>query len=220
MAARSPGSALLACRAARRRGRSGRRRLDTAHGRRARRRRHRDLRRRHHAQPAGGRCRHRSRRMADAQLGGVAGRLAQQNAARNPRRTATTAAALMIGLTLVSTALVVGDSVKATIGSTFERVGQGRLLPHRRARRGRVPRHARRRAPRAPTSSPRPPASRTFDARIDGTRHRRGRIRLRSDRRPARRRRRVPAASTASASPTPWSCPSTRRRESAPTSAT
>ena len=51
---------------------------------------------------------------------GVAGRLAQTNAARNPRRTATTAAALMIGLALVTTALVVGQSVKATIGSTFE----------------------------------------------------------------------------------------------------
>jgi putative ABC transport system permease protein len=50
---------------------------------------------------------------------GVAGRLAQKNAARNPRRTATTAAALMIGLALVTTALVVGQSVKATIGSTF-----------------------------------------------------------------------------------------------------
>jgi putative ABC transport system permease protein len=51
---------------------------------------------------------------------GVTGRLAKRNAARNSRRTATTAAALMIGLTLVSTALVVGDSVKATIGSAFE----------------------------------------------------------------------------------------------------
>ena len=53
-------------------------------------------------------------------IAGVAGRLAQKNAARNPRRTATTAAALMIGLALVTTALVVGQSVKATIGSTFE----------------------------------------------------------------------------------------------------
>jgi len=52
-------------------------------------------------------------------VAGVAGRLAQQNAARNSRRTATTAAALMIGLTLVTTALVVGQSVKATIGTTF-----------------------------------------------------------------------------------------------------
>jgi putative ABC transport system permease protein len=53
-------------------------------------------------------------------LGDVAGRLAQKNAARNSRRTATTAAALMIGLALVTTALVVGQSVKTTIGSTFE----------------------------------------------------------------------------------------------------
>ena len=56
-----------------------------------------------------------------AKTSGVAGRMAQQNAARNPRRTATTAAALMIGLTLVSTALVVGASVKSTIASTMER---------------------------------------------------------------------------------------------------
>jgi putative ABC transport system permease protein len=51
---------------------------------------------------------------------GVSGRLAQKNAARNARRTATTAAALMIGLALVSAALVVGESVKARIGSSFE----------------------------------------------------------------------------------------------------
>jgi putative ABC transport system permease protein len=53
-------------------------------------------------------------------VAGVAGRMAQVNAARNARRTATTAAALMIGLALVSTALVVGESVKARIGSRFE----------------------------------------------------------------------------------------------------
>jgi putative ABC transport system permease protein len=53
-------------------------------------------------------------------VAGVTGRMAQVNAARNARRTATTAAALMIGLALVSTALVVGESVKARIGSTFE----------------------------------------------------------------------------------------------------
>ena len=47
-------------------------------------------------------------------IAGVAGGMARKNAARDPRRTATTAAALMIGLALVSTALVVGQSVKAT----------------------------------------------------------------------------------------------------------
>jgi putative ABC transport system permease protein len=41
------------------------------------------------------------------------GRLAKENAARNPRRTATTAAALMIGLSLVGMASVLGDSFKA-----------------------------------------------------------------------------------------------------------
>lgn len=51
---------------------------------------------------------------------GVAGRLAQQNAARNPRRTATTAAALMIGLALVSTVMIVGQSVKTTLGNILE----------------------------------------------------------------------------------------------------
>jgi putative ABC transport system permease protein len=57
-------------------------------------------------------------------LAGVAGHLAQKNAARNSRRTATTAAALMIGLALVSTALVVGESIKKTIGSTFEQTAK------------------------------------------------------------------------------------------------
>ena len=55
-----------------------------------------------------------------AKISGVAGRLAQQNAARNPRRTATTAAALMIGLALVTTALVVGQSIKSHLGTTLE----------------------------------------------------------------------------------------------------
>ena len=55
-----------------------------------------------------------------ARLSGVSGKMAQQNAARNTRRTATTAAALMIGLALVSTALVVGQSIKQNIGTTLE----------------------------------------------------------------------------------------------------
>ncbi len=51
---------------------------------------------------------------------GVSGRLAQQNAGRHPRRTATTAAALMIGLAMVSMALTVGESLKAQLRSTLE----------------------------------------------------------------------------------------------------
>ena len=55
-----------------------------------------------------------------SRVAGVSGTLAQQNAARNPQRTATTAAALMIGLALVSMALTVGESLKAQLRSTLE----------------------------------------------------------------------------------------------------
>ncbi len=51
---------------------------------------------------------------------GLSGRLAQQNAGRNPQRTATTAAALMIGLALVAMTLTVGESVKAQLRSTLD----------------------------------------------------------------------------------------------------
>ena len=49
-----------------------------------------------------------------ARLGGAAGRLAQENAVRNPGRTASTAAALMIGLTLVSFVAVFGKALLAS----------------------------------------------------------------------------------------------------------
>jgi putative ABC transport system permease protein len=49
-----------------------------------------------------------------ARLGGTAGRLAQENAIRNPGRTASTAAALMIGLTLVSFVAVFGRALLAS----------------------------------------------------------------------------------------------------------
>ncbi|MFH8379427.1 ABC transporter permease [Kitasatospora sp. NPDC018058] len=48
-------------------------------------------------------------------LGGTPGKLAQQNAVRNPRRTAATAAALTIGLTLVTGLTVIGTSVGDTV---------------------------------------------------------------------------------------------------------
>ncbi|ARF78938.1 ABC transporter permease [Kitasatospora aureofaciens] len=48
-------------------------------------------------------------------LGGTPGKLAQQNAVRNPRRTAATAAALTIGLTLVTGLTVLGTSIGDTI---------------------------------------------------------------------------------------------------------
>ncbi|WP_030237006.1 ABC transporter permease [Streptomyces sp. NRRL S-350] len=48
-------------------------------------------------------------------LGGTPGKLAQQNAVRNPRRTAATAAALTIGLTLVTGLTVIGASVSDVV---------------------------------------------------------------------------------------------------------
>lgn len=48
-------------------------------------------------------------------LFGTVGHLARQNAQRNPRRTSATASALMIGLALVSTMAVLGQSTKASI---------------------------------------------------------------------------------------------------------
>jgi putative ABC transport system permease protein len=48
------------------------------------------------------------------------GRLGRQNSLRNPRRTASTAAALMIGLALVSAVGVLGASLKDSVRSTAE----------------------------------------------------------------------------------------------------
>lgn len=50
----------------------------------------------------------------------VTGVLAEQNAIRNPRRTASTAAALMIGLALVSLIAIFGASTKASFASAID----------------------------------------------------------------------------------------------------
>jgi putative ABC transport system permease protein len=52
-------------------------------------------------------------------MGGAAGRLAYQNALRNPSRTAATAAALMIGLTLVSFVAVLAKGVHGSIDNAL-----------------------------------------------------------------------------------------------------
>lgn len=54
-------------------------------------------------------------------LFGAAGSLSRENARRNPRRTASTAAALMIGLALVSTMTVIGGSAKASVSKIIDR---------------------------------------------------------------------------------------------------
>src|SRR5207245_1530009 len=47
-------------------------------------------------------------------LGGAMGRLARENAMRNPQRTARTAGALMIGLALITLVATLGAGLKAT----------------------------------------------------------------------------------------------------------
>lgn len=53
-------------------------------------------------------------------LARLPGKLGRENAMRNPRRTAATSAALMVGLALVGTFLILGSSLKASVGQTIE----------------------------------------------------------------------------------------------------
>jgi putative ABC transport system permease protein len=59
---------------------------------------------------------------------GVAGRLARENAVRNPGRTAATAAALMIGLALVSFVAVFAAGLRGSINDAFDKTIQGDLI--------------------------------------------------------------------------------------------
>jgi putative ABC transport system permease protein len=55
-----------------------------------------------------------------AAMGGMTGRLSQQNAMRNPKRTASTAAALMIGVALVTVIATLGATIRGTIGKVID----------------------------------------------------------------------------------------------------
>ena len=55
-----------------------------------------------------------------AQLGGAAGRLARDNARRNPQRTASTASALMIGLALVTLVATLAAGITSTFRGAVE----------------------------------------------------------------------------------------------------
>ena len=57
-----------------------------------------------------------------ARLGGVAGRLARGNASRNPQRTASTAAALMIGLALVTLVAVLGQGIRSSFTGAVDKI--------------------------------------------------------------------------------------------------
>lgn len=59
---------------------------------------------------------------------GVTGRLARDNARRNPRRTSATAAALIIGVTLVVTIAVFGSSLQATTAHRLESAYRADIL--------------------------------------------------------------------------------------------
>jgi putative ABC transport system permease protein len=56
-----------------------------------------------------------------AKLRGVTGRLAEENAARNPRRTAATASALMVGLALVAAIATLGASINSSFSAIIDR---------------------------------------------------------------------------------------------------
>ena len=62
------------------------------------------------------------------QFRGATGRLAGENARRNPRRTALTASALMIGLALVTAIAVLTDSVEASIDSSIDGAVRAQLV--------------------------------------------------------------------------------------------
>lgn len=61
-------------------------------------------------------------------LSAVAGKLARQNALRNPRRTSSTAAALMIGVGLVGFIAVFASSATASVNSAIDRSFTGDLI--------------------------------------------------------------------------------------------
>jgi putative ABC transport system permease protein len=63
-----------------------------------------------------------------ARMRGVTGTLARTNAGRNPRRSASTAQALTIGIGIVAFFLVINSSVRASIDRVFEQTFGGDLI--------------------------------------------------------------------------------------------
>jgi putative ABC transport system permease protein len=56
------------------------------------------------------------------QIGGAAGRLARENAMRNPSRTASTASALMIGLALITFVAILGAGLRSSFGDAVDKL--------------------------------------------------------------------------------------------------
>lgn len=59
---------------------------------------------------------------------GITGELARENAARNPQRTSATAAALMVGLALVTVVAMLGASIKASINDVFKQSVRAQVI--------------------------------------------------------------------------------------------
>jgi putative ABC transport system permease protein len=59
------------------------------------------------------------------QLGGTAGVLARDNSMRNPKRTASTASALMIGLALVTFVAILGQGIRSSFESAVDQLFKG-----------------------------------------------------------------------------------------------
>jgi putative ABC transport system permease protein len=57
-----------------------------------------------------------------ARFGGTAGRLARENAMRNPSRTASTASALMIGLALITFVAILGAGLRTSFGDAVDKL--------------------------------------------------------------------------------------------------
>ena len=69
-----------------------------------------------------------------AKIKGITGSLARENAARNPRRTATTGAAVMIAVSLVGFITIFAASANASISAAIDQPDQDRLHHHQRRR--------------------------------------------------------------------------------------
>jgi putative ABC transport system permease protein len=61
-------------------------------------------------------------------IGRISAQLARENASRNPRRTAATASALMVGIGLVTFIAVTADSIKASTVNAVDQAVQGDLI--------------------------------------------------------------------------------------------
>lgn len=66
--------------------------------------------------------------VAPAALRGIVGRFARRNAMRNPRRTAASASALLVGTAVVALFTTFGASIKASLDDTVERNFSGDLI--------------------------------------------------------------------------------------------